>query len=476
MNPRQWELYAAYGGLTAGDVSRIMGDRNLSAYSRSKLLATALAVPAAKELARLDYKSLIEGERGRRLYTDTHIQEGLGWLERLDLERSLFEGFPVLPRYSFALELGFQLARPYLSRDDGAFYIIDNPVRKDKVLKIPFVAPASWKGSLRSAATRGLIRALSEVAPQSLPDDEEERDKALLPAWVQRAHRVRLFGNEVKSQARFINRWLAMRLLRNEEDESEASHHKRVEDLAGDLGGWFDAFLKEQHSRTEKIEGRRARLRFFPTFFDDIGLEIINPHDRQRRVGKNPILLECVPAGAHGTFRLLYVPYDFPGQVTPTKSVLQQQLGADLPLVAEAVRDLLTVYGFGAKTSSGFGVADPRRVAGELRVNLLDESTNGAAGPGEALVRSLLRRDPLESRLRDDFFADGRFLAVDDDEIKKQPWSGKVKADYRKVKPRVLELVGEQPAGPAYFSRPVTDLNALPGLAKELCGQVGGAG
>ena len=474
MRGKQWEIHAAYGGLSAGALGRIMGDRRLNPFTQSELLAAALAMPF-KETGRAHYRSLIQDERDRRPYEQRQIVDGLTWLERLGLERSPFDGFATLPRYSFALELRFELARPYLSRDDDAFYIIDNPVRKDKVFKVPFMAPTSWKGSLRAVATQGLLAAFAPLLPDKPLTEEAEREALLSRLWEERVQRVLLFGNEKKNNAEFLNRWLAPRLFPDSPDESEKDRRERLAKQTKQLGDAFEQYLKENHYRTEKIEGRQGRLFCFPTFFNRIGLEIINPHDRRRRVGKNPILFECVPARATGTFRLLYVPYDWPGEVTLDEATLRRQVQADLPLVADTVCDLLTVYGFGAKTSSGFGTADSRRVEGELRINRLDEGAEAAEGPSESLVRRRLMGDPLEHRLHDDFFVAGQFVLVPDDEIKQQPWKGKVRADYKKVKPRVLELQAEQPAGPIYLARPVRDLNDLPDLARELAEIVGGA-
>ncbi len=470
MNGKQWEIHAAYGGLSASDLGRIMSDRKLNSFTQAELLAVALATPF-KEVGRAHYHDLIQSENR---YAE-QIADSLDWLDRLGLNRSPFYGFAALPRYSFALELRFRLAKPYLSRDDDAFYIVDNPVRKDKVFKVPMVAPTSWKGSLRTVATRKLLDVFSGLLSDNPPDGEEERQKLLQKLWAERARRVVLFGNEKQNDADFLNRWLARRLFPERPEESEEEWRKRLKKQSEELGKDFEAYLVEHGYRTEKIEGRQGRLFFFPTFFDKIGLEIINPHDRERRVGKNPILFECAPAGATGTFRLLYVPYDFPGEVTPDDDKLQQQLRDDLPIVAEAVRDTLTVYGFGAKTSSGFGAVDPRRVSGELRVNCPGEEAEVAGGPSESLVRRLLMGDPLERRLHDDFFVDGQFVLVPDEEIRQQPWKGKVKADYRKVKPQVLELLARQPVGPVHLARPVTDLDRLPDLARELAEEIGGA-
>ncbi len=111
-----------------------------------------------------------------------------------------------------------------------------------------------------------------------------------------------------------------------------------------------------------------GRLEFYPSFFYRIGLEIINPHDRARRVGKNPILLECVPAGAQGTFSLLYVPFDLIGQADAV-----QQAQEDLQRVAEAVREMMLTYGFSAKRSSGYGTAKDE-IVGKVRTRA-DEKT-----------------------------------------------------------------------------------------------------
>lgn len=181
------------------------------------------------------------------------------------------------PSYTFTLQFPFRLTKAYLSKDERAFYIVDNPVRRDKVFRLPYVAPSSWKGSLRAALWN---------------QGHDEEQSAVR----------RLFGNE----------------------------------------------------RAAEEDFQAGRLRFFPTYFKQHGLEIINPHDRQRRVGKNPILFESVPAGTPGVFSLLYVPFTRIGRDEPET---RRQLAEDLALVAEGVRAMFCTYGFGAKTSSGYGTA-----------------------------------------------------------------------------------------------------------------------
>jgi len=412
MSSKQREIYATYGGLGASDLARIMSDRNLNPFTQAELLASALAMPF-KETGRAHYRALVQEQRGY----PRQIAEGLEWLKRLGLERSLPGGLDTLPRYTFALELQFVLARPYLSQDDDAFYIINNPVRKDKVFKVPCVAPTSWKGSLRAAATRGLLTAFAGLLPAEPPKEEAEREALLQRLWTERARRVVLFGNEKENEAEFFNHWLA----------------ERLGEAAGKLGQAFEKYLIEHGYRTEKIEGRQGRLFCFPTFFNQIGLEIINPHDRKRRVGKNPILFECVPIGATGRFTLLYVPFD---QVGKDEEKTCRQVAQDLPLLAEGVQAMFTLYGFGAKTSSGFGLAKETLVGqGELILNTeVDVATSA-----EEQVPA--QEDPLQQLAQDieqflQRFGLDEFPRWTNAELTTSGWGKKRQSEYKRLRNR----------------------------------------
>ncbi len=97
-----------------------------------------------------------------------------------------------------------------------------------------------------------------------------------------------------------------------------------------------------------------GRIRAYPTFFDRIGLEVINPHSRKTRSGTVPILLETVPPGASGIFTLLYLPFDLmdrrPEEALP-------EVREDLRTLAEAIIIMMRVHGFSGKSSRGFGQA-----------------------------------------------------------------------------------------------------------------------
>jgi len=347
------EIFAAYGGLSAGDLGRIMADRDLNPSTQAELLATALAMPF-KETARSHYRSLMEvgGSYNRQ------ISAGLSWVQRLGLESPAEPDFTILPTYSFTISFQFMLAQPYLSKDDDAFYIIDNPVRKDKVFKTPMVAPSSWKGSLRHAL------------------------------W-QLGHRHG--GKEYTDE--------------------------QVKRMFGEAGG--------------DETGLAGRLFFYPTFFDRMSLEIINPHDRVRRVGKNPILFESVPPGAKGRFTLLYVPFD---RIAKDEAETRRQVAADLTLLAEGLQAMFTLYGFGAKTSSGFGLAEDSLVGqGSLILHMEDRA--------EATEKEDPAEDPLQALQADidafvERFGVPSFPRWTNKELSASGWGKKRQSKYKKLRNR----------------------------------------
>lgn len=247
----------------------------------------------------------------------------------------------VLPPYSFSLSFTFTLAQPYISRDDNAFYVVDNPIVRDKVFGLPFVRPSSWKGNL-AAALRQLVQR-EEDAP-----------------WQ------RLFGKV------------------NEAND----------------------------------EGQAGRLIFFPTFFTQTGLEIINPHDRKTRVGKNPILFESVPIGARGVFTLLYVPFD---GVAKEGRETAKQVAEDLALAVRGLRAMFTVYGFSAKRTSGFGLAGEAVSNGALtlRIATLPAAASSPPQTPVAPAPDLPRYLEAPGRLKTEYLTpDGRFRERSEAELK----------------------------------------------------------
>lgn len=243
-----------------------------------------------------------------------------------------------LPIGTWLLQFGFTLAKPWLSKDDDPFYVADavNPVRKDKVFKVPVMAASSWKGLLRWAVMQvHLVERKDELAA------EEFAERRL-------AHTL-LFGDE-----------------KGEEPGNAKDFSKFLDNLKPHAKDLYRQKARQHFkvAEEEALPHHSGRLICYSTFFDLIDVEVINPHSRETRAGTNPIYIECVPARARGTFCLLCVPVDLIGQ--PSKRI-GEQARMDLQNVCTAVAALMLTYGFSAKRTSGFGAAEDGITNGIIR-------------------------------------------------------------------------------------------------------------
>ena len=208
---------------------------------------------------------------------------------RLPAELILEPDFSRLPNSSwFGLEVSFTLKTPWYSRDDRQFHVLDNPVRKDWVFGVPYMSAASWKGLLRWAC-RMQAGLYNHLETHGMKMDDWKE-----PDWI-----VHLFGNE----------------------KGEGEHF------------------------------RYGALVFYPTWFNKVGFEVINPHSRARRAGTQPIYYEVVPAETEGRLQLLYAP--LPG--TTEIDVIKP---ADvIDNLIDSIAALLERYGISAKRTAGWGAA-----------------------------------------------------------------------------------------------------------------------
>ncbi len=209
---------------------------------------------------------------------------------------------PTLLRDWFELTVTFQLQTPWFSKDDLPFHVLDNSVHRDHVFGAPFMPAASWKGLLRWAV-RMQTGLLAHL----------EANNNTLDNWKDSPEVVYLFGNE----------------------------------------------------RGETEHFQRGALAFRPTWFDKVGFEVINPHDRAKKAGTKPILYEVVPPGATGTLNVLYA--QTPGASDATANKQQAVL-----LLLDAVEALITEYGFSAKRTSGWGVASVTKASLRWRAGSRD--------------------------------------------------------------------------------------------------------
>lgn len=343
-------------------------------------------------------------------------QQSEDFLAPLELSPTLPD-IALFPRGSWAISFKFTLQKPYLSKDDTDFYIIDNPVRKEWVFQVPYIAPSQWKGALRASMVKRLVEGGGCDTFVDL-----------------RIQLTRLFGNEkeVALDDKALDTYL---------------DKKGGEDLAKEYKGQFESMTD-----TGLFAGH---LHFYPTYFTKISMEVINPHDRETGAGTLPIYFESVPAGADGVFTLLYVPVDCIGIKDDAET--EKQSAEMLRLVAEGVEAMLTEYGFGAKTSSGFGTAGDGVVGGRVALNAvgldLPAQERDALVPPDEESRKYLNDDgTVRAEVCGD---DGKPLSNDeynDKYRKKQPPCGGSFSKFKKFK---TEYTNNGEAWRAYLQRGV---------------------
>jgi len=241
-----------------------------------------------------------------------------------------------IPNASFFLSTEFDLKKPYISRDDEEFYIHENPVSKEKVFKIPYIRPSSWKGMIRWAALMNLLKNMKE---------KKNRGECL----TRRSQIIRIFGNEKENREnRIFEELFPEKLLGT--NENKFNHD------------FLEYIIKKNYVNKDGLG--KGRLYFYPTFFGKISLDIINPHDREIRIGRNPITMEIVPEGKNRCLKLLYFPFDLLGE---DKEIVKKEMKEDLLIICNALKLLFEEYGISAKRTSGYGAAEITKVTFESK-------------------------------------------------------------------------------------------------------------
>ncbi len=266
------------------DIQNLLDRSDLSILARVQLSAQAIA--SASKNTKIYAQTGEHPDRPaglRKLIVDKkldeyYLEQRKKFLTPLSLEPSRIN-LSSFPSGSWALQLAFTLSKPYISRDDTDFYILDNPVKKEWVFKVPYVAPSQWKGALRSAMMQELVGKLNA---HQIGEDTFTKERLRL--W-------KLFGNEKDGASDFLNRSLVRHLMgaMPEDEQGKMDWETNFKLKISEVEKEFEAILKDERYRKGDIEGFHGSLYFYPSYFDRIALEVINPHDRVTGAGKNPI-------------------------------------------------------------------------------------------------------------------------------------------------------------------------------------------
>jgi len=288
---------------------------------------------------------------------DSAIQNISGIITDKDNIKNLIEK---LPKYSFAVWVKFILVEPYFSRDDDDFYIIQNPVLKEHVFKVPMVRGSSWKGALAGVFKKLLNdnREKSKIIESYLRIFGAGSDsiKGVESYLREKSNSLEDFRNKVLE---FILFELGMKITKKDIDgvEEDTGNGKNgqsnfIDFLSKKI---IEKFKKSQSNLPIEFQTHKGRAIFYPTYFDKISLEIINPHDRRKRAGTVPIHYEVVPKdtekNTEGILQIVYIPLD--GVLKKDKD-LKEEVEQDLDYLCKAI-EVLADEGIGAKTKLGWG-------------------------------------------------------------------------------------------------------------------------
>lgn len=330
------DFYAANAIRTSKDMIELKNRPDLDVFARIKLATSGYADDFLKGAARELYLML-----GHDQYGNMNI------FQRDGLNNILAElAMPLLPDAFgfmnlsvlndvhvpfFLIEFNFKLKSSLLTRDEAAHYPVENPVRKDYALKLPVLNSTSWKGLLRNAFL------VHHVFPALNKLEKTNADDARLRYFDKRFQMLRLFGTEKEFE--------------------NSSKNDNTPDFKKEVIEKIYPELSEKDKKEKEIPNLSGSLFSYPTLFNQIEIEMINPHDSLRRVGTQPIHLEMVPSGSEGLFRLFYL------QHVPLmlQNVSSEEIAReDLKAVTAAINMLFIESGISAKRTSGKGEVHPK--------------------------------------------------------------------------------------------------------------------
>jgi len=219
----------------------------------------------------------------------------------------------VLPAGSAILTLKFRLLSPLLTKDDDPFYLFDNPVRRDHIFGVPYLAAASVKGLSFDAYQRAFPN-------QGVMDETAD----LKPPLAKNLARTRQFRLKDGNQ----------------------SHARRLFGLADD--------------GVQVKFSQAGRLHFGPVWFPSVQYLVMNPMDPAKGIGTIPIQFEAIaPLMADGKTPVeaeLHVFYFNPAGAPESDTATVR---GDLARWLAAVAAWWPVMGLGAKRLAGYGAIEP---------------------------------------------------------------------------------------------------------------------
>lgn len=264
-----------------------------------------------------------------------------------------------LPQNSVLIKISFTLKKPYTSKDEGEFHIIEEEdafIWKDKQTLIKYLKKKNVSlkeedikiEDDRITFENGEVFKEGVFAYLKISDGIKDWFIIIQENNNENLYTFKVFENPI-SRDKFTGlpmvrpttwkghlRFAAEKVEWNGEEERK----RIISRLFGSESGDETAL--------------KGRLYFFPTFFkDEVERDVITPLKRDTRTpARGPIFLEVMKPSKGGEFYLLYVPYP------KGKDFIENEIEEDLKFLAKALKLMFYTYGFSAKKTSGFGVIE----------------------------------------------------------------------------------------------------------------------
>ena len=254
---------------------------------------------------------------------------------------------------SFGIRCEFTLKSPYFSRDNDELYIVQNPVLKEYITKIPMIRGSGWKGYLSSAALKKLKEKVK---------DNNYTISNIIKYYLSY---TRIFGTGSEN-FRKLRETIENLIEKGENNDRcvKALIKYCLYDLGINLNISKNGTSIIKQLATQILEKKekakniflvnKGRGIFYPTYFSNLNYEVINPQDKVKRKGSNPIFYEVVPSGSKGVFQFTYIPFN---GILEDKEKLKEEIKNDKKFIEEIFKYCLGNVGIGAKTKLGWGLA-----------------------------------------------------------------------------------------------------------------------
>ena len=256
--------------------------------------------------------------------------------------------------YSFGILVKFKLKQPYFSKDDEEFYLIQNPILKEKVFKVPMIRGSGWKGAIANAG-RELIK--ENIGKKEFWDYVFSYLRIFGTGNEEFRELINLIGNYKKYNGEKLRMGMIKYLLFNLGVPINLEYVNKY-NLEKFISDYFDPNFEnifseknKENNKKQYYEAKKGRAVFYPTYFNRLSLEVINPHSRKTRAGTNPIHYEVVPKGTEGILQIVYIPFD---GILKKDDKLKEEVEKDLEFLCKCIERVADL-GVGAKTKLGWG-------------------------------------------------------------------------------------------------------------------------